>query len=65
MKCVKCLLLGKRSPIVTFQCKCELNVCINHRHPDTHECTFDWKANGREKLQNELKSVKPQKVLKI
>jgi hypothetical protein len=37
----------KRKLMLTdIMCKCDKRYCITHRHPETHSCTFDYKASG-------------------
>lgn len=35
-------------------CKCENVFCTTHRHPDIHDCTFDWKTRDTEILAKKL-----------
>jgi predicted nucleic acid binding AN1-type Zn finger protein len=46
-------------------CKCQRFFCKNHRHAETHKCTFDFKKKGGSELQNKLIVVKGSKVEKI
>ena len=37
----------KRKLMLTdIMCKCDKRYCINHRHPESHSCSFDYKASG-------------------
>lgn len=37
----------KRKLMLTdITCKCDKRYCITHRHPETHSCSFDYKASA-------------------
>lgn len=46
-------------------CKCQSFFCKNHRHAETHKCTFDFKKAGGSELQDRLIAVKGSKLEKI
>jgi len=57
--CKKKLLLSDQS------CKCNQRFCSNHRMPEEHNCTFDFKAAGKrqlEKLNPKIEGVKLARV---
>ncbi len=33
-----------------FQCKCSQVFCAAHRYADQHDCTYDFRAEARDKL---------------
>lgn len=35
-------------------CKCEKKFCGAHRHAETHSCTFDYRASGKEHLMKTM-----------
>ena len=38
----------KKVSIQPFTCKCGLNIlCVLCRYPETHNCQYDFKMNGR------------------
>lgn len=37
----------KKLGLVKINCKCELFFCPNHRPPESHNCTYDYKANNK------------------
>ena len=43
--------------LTDMSCKCELRFCSKHRQPETHQCTFDFKAAGRALLEKNLVKV--------
>ena len=48
---------------VTNKCKCNNIYCVLHKNPESHQCTFDYKASlSSEIMKNECK---PCKVIKI
>jgi hypothetical protein len=57
--CEKC----KRKLRITkvFKCRCGHIFCDVHRYNDQHECTFDFKSHGREKLLKDNPQVKNDK----
>jgi hypothetical protein len=40
----------KKLTITTTTCKCERKFCGAHKCPETHACTFDFKAERRRDL---------------
>jgi len=42
---------NKKLPLIPFTCKCELQFCVNHRYAELHNCSFDYKSDGRKKLK--------------
>jgi predicted nucleic acid binding AN1-type Zn finger protein len=37
----------KRVPVSNMPCRCGMRFCNEHRYPETHECTYDFKKNCR------------------
>lgn len=48
---------GKRLSLLDITCKCEQKFCMKHRHPEEHSCDYDFKSEGREKLERDNKAV--------
>jgi hypothetical protein len=46
-------------------CKCNVRFCMPHRMPESHNCTYDFKAEGRVKLEKDNPIVKAQMFEKI
>eukprot|EP00829_Urostomides_striatus_P018284 TRINITY_DN6574_c0_g1_i1.p2 TRINITY_DN6574_c0_g1~~TRINITY_DN6574_c0_g1_i1.p2 ORF type:complete len:156 (+),score=23.36 TRINITY_DN6574_c0_g1_i1:64-531(+) len=46
-RCWKC---NVRVGFLGFQCKCMHSFCTKHRHFDDHQCTFDFKSEGKNKI---------------
>ncbi len=36
----------RKLALTDITCKCDNRYCISHRHPESHSCTFDYKASG-------------------
>ncbi|KAK4761569.1 hypothetical protein SAY87_029453 [Trapa incisa] len=45
-----------------FKCRCGVTFCGSHRYPESHGCTFDFKAAGREAIARANTVVKADKV---
>ena len=48
-----------------FSCRCTRIFCAKHRHPESHECTYDYKAEGRKLLEKENPLITLPKLPKI
>jgi hypothetical protein len=56
----------KKVGIVSFNCKCSFqNLCAKCRIPENHNCTFDYKKEGREQLIKHLPLIVHSKIDKI
>ncbi|KAF2361689.1 Ubiquitin domain [Trinorchestia longiramus] len=49
----------------THSCRCGGLFCAQHRYAEVHDCTFDYKSEGRKLLQIANPLVEPQKLPKI
>ncbi|KAJ4955022.1 hypothetical protein NE237_011805 [Protea cynaroides] len=58
-RCVRC---KKRVGVVGFKCRCGSTFCSEHRYPEVHACTFDFKAMGRDAIAKANPIVKADKV---
>lgn len=47
----------KRITLIDFDCRCGNRYCGSHRHPETHNCTFDHQAFAKTNLQKQLVKV--------
>ena len=50
---------------VGFECRCGGVFCGIHRYSDKHDCTYDYKADGREQILKANPVVVGEKVKKI
>lgn len=46
----RCGVCKKKLGLTGFECRCGLLFCGVHRYSDKHDCTFDYKENGRAEL---------------
>ncbi|PWA99585.1 Zinc finger, A20-type [Artemisia annua] len=61
----RCRSCRKRVGLTGFTCKCGTLFCGTHRYPEKHECSFDFKAVGKEMIARENPVVKASKLDKI
>ncbi|KAJ7537101.1 hypothetical protein O6H91_12G097300 [Diphasiastrum complanatum] len=61
----RCLSCNKRVGLTGFKCRCGDIFCSLHRYSDKHNCTFDYKAAGRDAISKENPVVKAEKIEKI
>lgn len=55
----RCFICNKKTGCVPFNCKCD-NIklfCGEHRYPEKHNCTFDWKTDGKKILSKKNPKV--------
>jgi hypothetical protein len=58
MRCEYC----GRKTLLLYDCKCDKKLCFNCRD---HECDFDYKSEGKKKLEKENPKVVAEKITKI
>lgn len=46
----RCGVCKKKLGLTGFECRCGLLFCGVHRYTDKHDCSFDYKENGRAEL---------------
>jgi hypothetical protein len=62
----RCNLCNKRITLATeFTCKCSGIFCSLHKYPDTHNCSFDHKAEWKKSLKEKNPTVSGEKIEKI
>jgi len=62
MKCYSC---SRKVGLLGFKCRCEFIFCSHHRHSEQHNCTFDYKADAKVKLEKLNPQVVKAKLDKI
>ena len=62
-KRMKCLVCKKKRCVIN--CKCGKYLCLLHRFPDKHNCTFNYRKEHKQILKDKLPSISPLKVQKI
>ncbi|XP_043698233.1 zinc finger A20 and AN1 domain-containing stress-associated protein 1-like [Telopea speciosissima] len=58
----RCMSCKKRVGVLGFKCRCGSIFCSEHRYPEVHACTFDFKAMGRDAMANVNPVVKADKL---
>ncbi|GAB4828102.1 switch-activating protein Sap1 [Ancistrocladus abbreviatus] len=48
-----------------FRCRCGDLFCAEHRYTDRHDCSYDYKAAGREAIERENPVVKAAKIVRV
>lgn len=61
----RCSNCNKKLKLINYPCNCNNTFCVKCRHPEDHNCTFDFKSNGKKQLEKDLIKVAPNKVIKI
>ncbi|CAA0829894.1 Zinc finger A20 and AN1 domain-containing stress-associated protein 2 [Striga hermonthica] len=61
----RCASCRKRVGLTGFNCKCGFLYCSVHRYADKHECTFDYRAAGRDAIAKANPIIKAEKLDKI
>jgi hypothetical protein len=49
-RCDKC---KKKLGIMEYICKCEKRFCISHLQAEEHNCIYDYKKEGKDKIKRE------------
>lgn len=64
---VRCFICLKKLIILEFECKCKKKFCNLHKYPEEHNCTYDYKNEGKRKLSKILDNtnIKRSKLNKI
>ncbi|CAA0813241.1 Zinc finger A20 and AN1 domain-containing stress-associated protein 5 [Striga hermonthica] len=55
----------KRIGLVGYRCRCGDVFCSEHRYSDRHDCSYDYKAAGREVIARENPVVRAEKLVKV
>lgn len=62
----RCLVCNKKTGIATsYNCRCGSNFCAAHRYAEAHNCTYDYKMEGRKILEQNNPVVTAPKLPKI
>ena len=61
----KCFFCKKGKKKILMECKCSNLFCINHLLPENHNCTFDFKKEGKEQIKNNNPKIINEKIIKI
>ena len=55
----------KKINLLSLTCKCEKVFCTEHRMPEEHKCTFDWKTHGKSLIAKKNPQVINSKITEI
>lgn len=58
-RCLKC---NKKLGLLPFNCKCGNLFCSACRHPESHECTYDFRAHAKEQILKQNPVIKFNKI---
>lgn len=59
-KCFKC---RHRVGLLGFECKCKQLFCSQHRLPEHHQCTIDYRVLGRKKIEKQNPLIVGDKIM--
>ncbi|KAF7824524.1 zinc finger A20 and AN1 domain-containing stress-associated protein 5 [Senna tora] len=61
----RCSGCRRKVGLTGFRCRCGELFCAEHRYSDRHDCSYDYKAAGREAIARENPVVKAAKIVKV
>uniref|UniRef100_A0A2P2JDY6 Zinc finger A20 and AN1 domain-containing stress-associated protein 5 n=1 Tax=Rhizophora mucronata TaxID=61149 RepID=A0A2P2JDY6_RHIMU len=61
----RCSGCRRKVGLTGFRCRCGELFCWEHRYSDRHDCSYDYKAAGREAIARENPVVKAAKIVKV
>ncbi|TKY68153.1 Zinc finger A20 and AN1 domain-containing stress-associated protein 5 [Spatholobus suberectus] len=61
----RCSGCRRRVGLAGIRCRCGELFCGEHRYSDRHDCSYDYKAAGREAIARENPVVKAAKIVKV
>ncbi|XP_052262739.1 AN1-type zinc finger protein 4-like isoform X1 [Dreissena polymorpha] len=62
----RCFLCAKKTGLAcSYVCRCGNNYCASHRYAESHDCTYDYKTEGRKLLEQNNPVVSAPKLPKI
>ncbi|KAI3799416.1 hypothetical protein L1987_34714 [Smallanthus sonchifolius] len=61
----RCSGCKRKVGLMGFRCRCGEMFCSEHRYSDRHDCSYDYKAAGREAIARENPVVRAAKILKV
>jgi hypothetical protein len=51
--------------LADFACRCKSFYCSQHRFAESHKCTFDYKASGKDLLTKQMPTVNGSKLERV
>ncbi|XP_019158911.1 PREDICTED: zinc finger A20 and AN1 domain-containing stress-associated protein 5-like [Ipomoea nil] len=61
----RCSGCRRKVGLTGFRCRCGELFCGEHRYSDRHDCSYDYKAAGRDAIARENPVVKAAKIVKV
>ena len=61
----RCSGCRRKVGLTGFRCRCGELFCADHRYSDRHDCSYDYKAAGREAIARENPVIKAAKIVKV
>ncbi|PSS10004.1 Zinc finger A20 and AN1 domain-containing stress-associated protein [Actinidia chinensis var. chinensis] len=61
----RCSGCRRKVGLTGFRCRCGDLFCAEHRYSDRHDCSYDYKAAGREAIARENPVVKAAKIVRV
>ncbi|KAI4323387.1 hypothetical protein L6164_022999 [Bauhinia variegata] len=61
----RCSGCRRKVGLTGFRCRCGDLFCAEHRYSDRHDCSYDYKAVGREAIARENPVIKAAKIVKV
>ncbi|KAJ7571343.1 hypothetical protein O6H91_01G160000 [Diphasiastrum complanatum] len=61
----RCFSCNRRVGLTGFRCRCGDIFCALHRYSDRHECSFDYRAAGRDAISKANPLIRAAKIQKI
>lgn len=61
----RCSGCRRKVGLTGFRCRCGDLFCAEHRYSDRHDCSYDYKAAGREAIAKENPVVRAAKIVKV
>lgn len=57
-----CNVCNRKLFISAIKCKCDKYFCANHRYNTDHNCTYDYRKNFKEELNQRLDNTNIKKI---
>uniref|UniRef100_A0A7N0T6P0 Zinc finger A20 and AN1 domain-containing stress-associated protein 5 n=1 Tax=Kalanchoe fedtschenkoi TaxID=63787 RepID=A0A7N0T6P0_KALFE len=61
----RCSGCKRKVGLTGFRCRCGELFCSQHRYSDRHDCSYDYKAAGREAIARENPVVRAAKIVRV
>ncbi len=58
-RCFKC---HRKIGLTAIRCHCQYYFCGRHRYAEQHECSFDYRRQGKQQLEAKLEQVTSDKL---